>query len=344
MADSIQITLPDGSSKAAPAGIRVGDFVKDSIGAGLAKAAVLASFNGKEVDLTRQLTETGSWRSSPRRPPRRWRSSATTPRTSWPARCSGSSPAPRSPSARRSRTASTTTSSATSPSRPRTSSRSRTRPNEEIAKDLPFVREEVSIDDAIKLFEGKGEKFKVEIVKDIVAKGAKTLTLYSHGDWVDFCLGPHGPSTGEDRRHQAPRASAARTGAAITETRCCSASTAPRSSTRRSSTRSSSSSEEAEEARPPQARPRARPVPLPPGRAGRRVLDARRAPRSTRCCRRACASSRRENGYEEIKTPLLYNKALWEMCGHWGKYKENMFLVLDSETTRRRDDVTPRSR
>ena len=40
--DSIQITLPDGSSKAAPAGIRVGDFVKESIGAGLAKAAVLA--------------------------------------------------------------------------------------------------------------------------------------------------------------------------------------------------------------------------------------------------------------------------------------------------------------
>ena len=43
---------------------------------------------------------------------------------------------------------------------------------------------------------GKGEKFKVEIIEDIVAKGAKTLTLYSHGDWVDFCLGPHGPSTG----------------------------------------------------------------------------------------------------------------------------------------------------
>ncbi len=47
MPDSIQITLPDGSTKAAPAGIRVGDFVKESIGPGLAKAAVLARFNGK---------------------------------------------------------------------------------------------------------------------------------------------------------------------------------------------------------------------------------------------------------------------------------------------------------
>lgn len=39
-----------------------------------------------------------------------------------------------------------------------------------------------------------------------------------------------------------------------------------------------------------------------------------------------------QNGYEVVKTPLLYNKNLWEVSGHWGKYKENMFLVLDNET------------
>jgi len=38
------------------------------------------------------------------------------------------------------------------------------------------------------------------------------------------------------------------------------------------------------------------------------------------------------DGYHEVKTPLLYNKGLWEISGHWGKYKENMFLVLDNET------------
>ncbi len=38
------------------------------------------------------------------------------------------------------------------------------------------------------------------------------------------------------------------------------------------------------------------------------------------------------DGYHEIRTPLLFNKALWEMSGHWGKYRENMFLVLDNET------------
>ena len=33
------------------------------------------------------------------------------------------------------------------------------------------------------------------------------------------------------------------------------------------------------------------------------------------------------HGYEEIKTPLLYNRKLWEISGHWGKYRENMFVT-----------------
>lgn len=40
----------------------------------------------------------------------------------------------------------------------------------------------------------------------------------------------------------------------------------------------------------------------------------------------------RENGYEQVKTPLLYNKALWEQSGHWGKYRENMFMVMNKES------------
>jgi threonyl-tRNA synthetase len=41
---------------------------------------------------------------------------------------------------------------------------------------------------------------------------------------------------------------------------------------------------------------------------------------------------RQRRDFSEIRTPLLYNKGLWELSGHWGKYKENMFLVLDNET------------
>ena len=41
---------------------------------------------------------------------------------------------------------------------------------------------------------------------------------------------------------------------------------------------------------------------------------------------------RQAKAFEEIKTPLLYTKLLWEQSGHWGKYRENMFLVLDNES------------
>jgi threonyl-tRNA synthetase len=41
---------------------------------------------------------------------------------------------------------------------------------------------------------------------------------------------------------------------------------------------------------------------------------------------------RQREGFLEVKTPLLYTKQLWEQSGHWGKYRENMFLVLDNET------------
>jgi threonyl-tRNA synthetase len=41
---------------------------------------------------------------------------------------------------------------------------------------------------------------------------------------------------------------------------------------------------------------------------------------------------RQAEHFKELKTPLLFNKSLWEQSGHWGKYRENMFLVLDKET------------
>ena len=46
----------------------------------------------------------------------------------------------------------------------------------------------------------------------------------------------------------------------------------------------------------------------------------------------AFVQERQREAFLEIKTPLLYTKALWEQSGHWGKYRENLFLVLDSES------------
>jgi len=43
----------------------------------------------------------------------------------------------------------------------------------------------------------------------------------------------------------------------------------------------------------------------------------------------------------EVKTPLLYDKGLWEISGHWGKYRENMFLIQDKETLEHDKSLKP---
>src|SRR5688572_15691400 len=42
-------------------------------------------------------------------------------------------------------------------------------------------------------------------------------------------------------------------------------------------------------------------------------------------------------GYTEVKTPLIYNKSLWETSGHWQHYRENMFLVESKDDSERAD-------
>jgi threonyl-tRNA synthetase len=58
----------------------------------------------------------------------------------------------------------------------------------------PVVREEVSRDDAIALFRGMNQKYKVEIIEGFPA--GEPISLYRQGDFVDLCRGPHVPSTG----------------------------------------------------------------------------------------------------------------------------------------------------
>ena len=60
-------------------------------------------------------------------------------------------------------------------------------------QDLPIAREELPKAEAIELFRGMGEEYKVEILSAIPED---IVSLYRQGDWVDLCRGPHLPSTG----------------------------------------------------------------------------------------------------------------------------------------------------
>jgi threonyl-tRNA synthetase len=64
-------------------------------------------------------------------------------------------------------------------------------------KDLPLVREEWPIAKAIDVFKSMGERFKVELIQDLAAKGETVVGIYHQGNWFDLCRGPHVQSTGQ---------------------------------------------------------------------------------------------------------------------------------------------------
>lgn len=71
----------------------------------------------------------------------------------------------------------------------------------QIERDLPFVRMEMSFEDTRKLFEDRGETWKLEMIDELAEKG-ESLSVYSHGDFIDLCRGPHVPSTGRLKHFQ----------------------------------------------------------------------------------------------------------------------------------------------
>ena len=330
MADLINVTLPDGSQKQASRGMKIGDFVRENIGAGLAKAALIAKANGQELDLSRTLDEDTKLEIFTSKSPGALeviRHDAAHVVASAVQRLFPGTQVTIGPSIE---DGFYYDFSRETPFTPEDLQKIEEESNREIAKDMPFVRKEVSPDEAIALFGGMGEKFKVEIIQDIVGKGAKTLTLYSHGDWVDFCLGPHGPSTGKigvikilsssgaywRGDHRNPMLQRIY-GTAFFDKKALDAWV-----------------NQQEEAKKRDHRKLGKELelfhfhPYAPG-------SAFWLPKGTVVYNQLSAYIRKltaDNGYLEVKTPLLFNKGLWEISGHWGKYKENMFLVLDSET------------
>ncbi len=60
---------------------------------------------------------------------------------------------------------------------------------------LPLFSSEIDRDEAIGFFQAKGEKYKAQLIQDLPA--SETITLYSQGDWIDLCRGPHMRSTAD---------------------------------------------------------------------------------------------------------------------------------------------------
>jgi threonyl-tRNA synthetase len=70
------------------------------------------------------------------------------------------------------------------------------RMREIVGRDLPIRREVWDREEAKQTFAGVGEDYKVQIIEDIIPAGEE-VSVYRQGDWFDVCRGPHLPSTGK---------------------------------------------------------------------------------------------------------------------------------------------------
>jgi threonyl-tRNA synthetase len=198
------------------------------------------------------------------------------------------------------------------------------RMREIIARNAPFRRQVVSREDAIALFERKGERFKVELIRDLPAD--QEISLYSQGDWVDLCRGPHMRGTGDvgDAFKLTKVAGAYWRGDHRNPVLSRIYGTAWRD--RRELDAYLHQIEEAEK------------------RDHRRIgkeMDLFHLqeeatgsvfwhPKGWRLYRTVEAFMRRrleEAEYQEVKTPQVLDRKLWEASGHWENYRKNMFMA-----------------
>ncbi|HYE29735.1 MAG TPA: threonine--tRNA ligase [Allosphingosinicella sp.] len=196
-----------------------------------------------------------------------------------------------------------------------------------IARDEPLVREVWSRDRVRDFFEKQGERFKAEWVMELPAD--ETITMYRTGEWVDLCRGPHLASTGklDPQAFKLTRVSGAywrgdQKNAMLS--RIYGTGWLNRKQLEAHLTR-------LEEAARRDHRRIGQEMDLfhlqseaqgsvfwhPKGYAIWRALEA--------YMRRKLDAA----GYREVKTPQLMDARQWEQSGHWGKYRENMFVVPD---------------
>jgi threonyl-tRNA synthetase len=194
-------------------------------------------------------------------------------------------------------------------------------------QDLVFERQIWPRDEAKAFFAGRGEPLKVQLIEEKTA-GQADVSCYVIKDrdtFVDFCVGPHVPSTGKLKAFKLLNASNA----------YWKGDSRNQPMQRVYGTAFFSDKElkahltQIEEAKKRDHRKLGRELglftfhPWAPGATF--WLD-----RGTTLYNTLAAYMRDilfPAGYVEVKTPLVYNKALWERSGHWKHYRENMFLI-----------------
>jgi threonyl-tRNA synthetase len=204
------------------------------------------------------------------------------------------------------------------------------RMREHIAADEPFTREDVPVAEALERFRAEGQDYKVELIEDLVrdadpAHPLETVSLYTNGPFTDLCRGPHAPSTkrigafklqsvaGAYWRGDASRKMLTRVyGTAFFKQKDL-----------------DDYLERLEQARARDHRKLGKDLGLflfndvSPG-------SPFWQPRGMAIWNEVQGVWREENaarGYQEVKTPILYDVELWKQSGHWDVYRDHMYFT-----------------
>jgi threonyl-tRNA synthetase len=197
---------------------------------------------------------------------------------------------------------------------------------EHVAADEAFVREDISVHDALERFRAEGQDYKVELIEDLVKnEGADTVSLYTNGPFTDLCRGPHAPTTkrigafklqsvaGAYWRGDSDRQMLTRVyGTAFFKQKELDAHL-----------------HLLEEAKARDHRKLGRELGLftfselapgmplwqPPGMAVWNELT------------NLWRTENRKRDYEEVKTPILWDVDLFKASGHWDNYRDNMYFT-----------------
>ncbi len=204
------------------------------------------------------------------------------------------------------------------------------RMREHITADEAFVRQDVTVEDAIDRFTEEEQDYKVELIEDLVSDAdphhpLQTVSLYTNGPFTDLCRGPHSPSTKRIKAFKLQSVAGAYWRG---------------DSNRQMLTRVYGTAffsakdledylERLERARANDHRRLGPQLGMfafsdvspgaafwfPPGAAVFNELV------------QLSREMGRERGYVEAKTPQIYDSSLWKTSGHWQKYDQNMFIT-----------------
>src|SRR5690606_23206897 len=323
----ISTALPDGSTREVPPGTSVQEFARTTLPQGVVRKAIAATIDGRLVDLSAPLGSDAAVRlvtPDADEALQLYRHStahllATAVTSLYPGVQCGIGPAtddgffydfvvPK-------------------PFVPEDLERIEAKMRELAAADLPYAREMWPRDEALEFFARRGEPLKVQLIEEKTA-GQTEVSCYTIKDrdtFVDFCVGPHVPSTGRLKAFKL-----------LSTSNAYWKGDARNQPMQRIYGTAFFRQEELdqylhrlEEAKKRDHRRIGRDLglftfhPWAPGAAfwlgkGTTLYNA-----LADYMRKVLYPA----GYTEVKTPLIFNKALWETSGHWQHYRDNMFLV-----------------